>query len=63
MRIFFRNNGLSIVFFILFISSLVGQIFTGWKEHNKDRVDDGVAPIIMRAYFSSGHFGQATFEN
>ncbi len=63
MKKFFRNNGLSIVFFLLFVISLIGQIFTGWKEHNNDRQEEGLPAIEMTAYFSSGHFSQATFEN
>jgi Na+-transporting methylmalonyl-CoA/oxaloacetate decarboxylase gamma subunit len=63
MQKFFRNNGLSIVFFALFLLALCGQIITGYKEHNKEREDDGQAPISAGAYLSSGHFLQATFEN
>lgn len=63
MKNFWRNNSLSIVFLVLFIIALAGQIFTGFKEHNKEREEEGQAEISMRSYLSSGHFLQATFEN
>jgi len=63
MKKFFRNNSLSIVFFILFIISMVGQIFTGFNEHNNETVEMGGQPIKMSEYLVSGHFFQATFEN
>lgn len=63
MKKFFRNNGLSIVFLFLFIISLVGQFYTGWKEHNKERKEEEQYPLEMGPYLSSGHFIQSTFEN
>ncbi len=63
MKNFFRNNGLSIVFFLLFVISLVGQIVTGLKEHNQETGEIGGQPISMGEYLFSGHFLQSTFEN
>ncbi len=63
MKKFLRNNGLSIVFVILFMVSLVAQFFTGFAEHNKEREEEGQSPITTREYFTSGHLIQATFEN
>jgi hypothetical protein len=63
MKTWFRNNGLSIVFLLLFIFAIVGQVITGCKEHNKQREEEGQPPMDMSAYLSSGHFLQATFEN
>jgi hypothetical protein len=63
MKKFFRNNGLSIVFFILFLFSLGGQAVTGYKEHNEDVVESGGQRIDFTQYLHSGHFLQATFEN
>lgn len=59
----FRNNSLSLVFFLFFFISLIGQSVTGLKEHNEEMVQDGGHPIGMGEYLSSGHFLQATFEN
>jgi len=63
MKEFWRNNNLSIVFFVLFAGALAGQIFTGYKEHNKERQEEGQPPLTPGHYLSSGHFLQATFEN
>ena len=63
MKKVFRNNGLSITFFILFLFSLAGQAITGLKEHNQETVEEGGRPVSFREYLSSGHFLQATFEN
>jgi hypothetical protein len=63
MKRFFRNNGLSIVFLLLFIISLVGQWLTGFKEYNKEQSEKGQPTVSLAEYSSSGHFIQATFEN
>ena len=63
MNKFWKNNSLSIVFFVLFLFALVGQVYTGFKEHNKERKDDGKPPVELDTYVTSGHFLQATFEN
>lgn len=60
---FFRNNGLSIVLFLLFLVSIVGQVITGLKEHNQQVQDDGGQAVGLSAYLISGHFLQSTFEN
>jgi flagellar basal body-associated protein FliL len=59
----FRNNGLSIVFFVLFLIALCGQALTGLKEHNKEMQEDGGKQVSLSEYFSTGHFLQSTFEN
>ena len=63
MKNFFRNNGLSIVFFLLFVFSLIGQMVTGLQEHNQETTENGGRAIGMVEYLSSGHFLQSTFEN
>ena len=63
MKNFFRNNGLSIVFFLLFVFSLIGQMVTGLQEHNQEATENGGRAIGMVEYLSSGHFLQSTFEN
>lgn len=60
---FFRQNGLSIVFFFLFLVSIAGQVVTGFHENNEERKEDGAAPKSLSSYLVSGHFIQATFEN
>src|SRR5687767_13442733 len=63
MKNLLRNNGLSIAFFILFILSLIGQIFTGHAEHNEETMEMGGQVVSLNEYLTSGHFLQATFEN
>lgn len=63
MKTFLRNNGLSIVFFLLFIFTLIGQIIFGFKEHNKELLEQGGGAITLAGYFSTGHFLESTFEN
>lgn len=63
MKDFFRNNSLSLVFFILFMLTLVGQAITGLKQHNEDILTKGGETVDMLAYLTSGHFLQSTFEN
>lgn len=63
MKSFFRNNGLSIVFFLLFIISIIGQVITGLKQHNNEMLEDGGKVLSMTEYLTSGHFLQSTFEN
>jgi hypothetical protein len=60
---FWKHNGLSITFLILFLISIAGQVFTGLKEYNSEREEQGVSEIGLREYFGSGHFLQSTFEN
>lgn len=60
---FFYQNSLTIVFFLLFLISLAGQFFMGWKEYNNDRKDDNYPPVTISEYTTSGHFISATFEN
>jgi hypothetical protein len=63
MRKILRNNGLSIVFFGLFLVTLAGQFLTGYAEHNKDLQKHQQPPIGLFSYIRTGHFIQATFEN
>jgi hypothetical protein len=60
---FIRQNSLSIVFLLIFLLALGGQVLTGFAEHNKERKEDGYAPYSIGSYLHSGHFIQATFEN
>ncbi len=36
-----RNNSLSLVFFLLFMVSLLGQVVTGLQEHNQELQEEG----------------------
>ena len=63
MKKILHDNGLSIAFFLLFVFSLAGQIFSGFNEHNQETTEMGGQAISLVQYLVSGHFFQATFEN
>ena len=63
MKKLLYNNSLSIVFFLLFFITFIGQIFFGIQEHNKELIEQGEKAVSMAEYLSSGHFLQSTFEN
>jgi hypothetical protein len=63
MKKFFRNNGLSIAFFVLFLLTLFGQALTGLKEYNQEMLEEGGRQLSLAGYLTSGHFLEATFEN
>ena len=58
-----RNRSLTLVFFALFLVFLVGQVLTGWHEYNHIQHEHGEADVQLSAYFATGHFWEATFEN
>jgi hypothetical protein len=63
MKKILKNNGLSIVFLLLFIITIIGQAVTGLKQHNQEMEEEGGQVLEMGAYLTSGHFIQSTFEN
>ncbi len=63
MKKFLRNNGLSLVFLLIFIFTLAGQVATGLRQYNQERQENGGHPVSLSEYFSSGHFFESTFEN
>jgi len=60
---FIKYNSLSLVFVVLFLASLGGQIVTGLDEYNAEREKEGQNTVGFTYYLSSGHFQEATFEN
>lgn len=43
--------------------TLLAQVYTGWKVHNEELNDGGLATLYYMEYTKSGHFISATFEN
>ncbi len=43
-----KNKGLTLVFAILFIITLAGQVVSGLKEYNKDMNDKGGQPCQLQ---------------
>ncbi|MDB5118943.1 MAG: hypothetical protein JWN56_161 [Sphingobacteriales bacterium] len=60
---FFYKNGLTLVFITLTIFSLLGQAYSGWKEHNKELAEEHSHELKFSEYLTTGHFIEATFEN
>ena len=58
-----KNNNLSIVLFLLFAASLVGQSLSGWKAHNQDQREHGEPEIRYVEFVQSSDFGETVFEN
>jgi hypothetical protein len=63
MREILRNNGLSLALFALFLASIVGQVFFGWRALGEELAIHGHLAPDLRNYLLSGHFLSATFEN
>ncbi|HEX8313884.1 MAG TPA: DUF6766 family protein, partial [Flavisolibacter sp.] len=58
-----KYNSLSLVFFALFLITIIGQAITGLKQHNQEMKEEGGRQLTMSQYFTSGHFLETTFEN
>jgi hypothetical protein len=63
MKKFLYHNSLSIVFLLLFIGTLAGQVINGVKEYNEELAELGTLPVNIPQYLVSGHFIESTFEN
>lgn len=63
MKRFWKNNSLSIVLFAAFFVCLFGQIVTGYQVYNEDRQEHQQPTVSVPTYLTSGHFGEAVFEN
>jgi uncharacterized protein DUF6766 len=58
-----RENSLTLAMLTFFALSLGGQILAGWAEFNREQAQDGAAQIDLPHYLTTGHFGEAVFEN
>jgi hypothetical protein len=63
MKKFVRENSLTLVMTGLFLFALVGQIVAGSAEYNEAQIDHGERPVSIGEYLTTGHFGEAVFEN
>ena len=63
MKQFWHNNSLSIVLFAAFFACLFGQVVTGFAVYNEELMEHQRPGISMPTYLTSGHFGEAVFEN
>jgi hypothetical protein len=62
-RRFLRNNGLSLAMTGLFVVTALGQVVTGWFEHNDELRDHARPALTLPQYLESGHFVEALAEN
>ncbi|MBX3029844.1 MAG: hypothetical protein KF809_06765 [Chloroflexi bacterium] len=58
-----RANGLSITVLALFAVFLLIQVLAGHRVYLDQLATDGMAPVDLAGYLTSGHFVEATFEN
>ena len=63
MRLWVRNNGLSLFFFVLFAAALAGQSLAGQRVFNEEQLQHGGEPISYPRYLVSSRFGSALLEN
>lgn len=64
MKNFFRNNGLSLVLFVLFFFTfLLGQSITGFWHFNDLQQEHGQPTTTYSEYLLGSHFLEATMEN
>ena len=63
MRKVIHDNGLSIVFGVLFVVFLLAQTLTGHAEYNHEQEDHNQPTLSYREYVVSSHSMEATMEN
>jgi hypothetical protein len=64
MKQFLRNNGLSLVLFVLFFFTfLIGQSLTGHQHYNNTQLEHGQPTVSYVEYLGTDHFLEATMEN
>ena len=63
MRRVLRENGLSLVLFVLFFSVWFGQSWVGQHQYNEEQQTHGQPTSTYFAYLGTDHFLEATMEN
>lgn len=63
IKSFLRNNGLTIVFLLLFLLALIGQAIAGLLTLNEERATRHEPKMQLVEYLRSGDFWSATGEN
>ena len=63
MKEFLRNNGLSVVFGLLFVVVMVGQALSGYFEYNNEQREHNSTEVSYLEYLTTPHFVEATMEN
>lgn len=60
---FFGRNGLTLVFLLLMLLSVVGHALTGMRVNNEERAQHGEPPETLAEYVRDDHFVSTLFEN
>jgi hypothetical protein len=60
---FVRDNSLTLVMTGLFLFALAGQTVSGFADYNDEQVEHGELAVSIGQYLTTGHFGEAVFEN
>jgi hypothetical protein len=63
MRLWVRQNGLSLFFLVLFFAALIGQSIAGQRVFNEEQLQHGGEAMSYSRYLVSSHFGAAVLEN
>jgi hypothetical protein len=63
MRRYLRDNGLGLVFGLLFLIVLVCQAFAGHADFNQQQLADGLQPVSLGRYVTSASFATDVAEN
>nr|WP_295742200.1 DUF6766 family protein [uncultured Acidocella sp.] len=63
LRKLWRDDGLSIAFFTLFILCLIPQGLTGWADYNGSLKSAHFPPVSLGAYLRTGNFLDGAFSN
>jgi hypothetical protein len=63
VRRFVRENSLSLFFFAIFLLTLIGQSFAGWKVHNQEQLAHDEPTISWARFLVTSDFGSNVLEN
>jgi lipoprotein signal peptidase len=63
MRKILRDNGLSIVLFLFFLFSIVGQSIAGLANFNEEQREHSQPALTYIDYVTSAGFAESVFEN
>jgi hypothetical protein len=63
MRLWLRNNSLSVFFGVLFAAALLGQSVAGHRTFNEEQRAHGEPALSYTRYLVSSDFGEAVMEN
>ena len=63
MRLWLRNQSLSLFFLVLFLVALLAQSIAGQRAFNEEQLQHGSETVSYGSYVLSSEFGQAVLEN